>query len=159
MLGWSPGCQNCCMKMKLKCSVFFHFQANKMPIFECVTIIWIYQRTTLSFAWISRNFRLAKTCMCELTCFLVRVLPVLSLIYRAINSFRPAVNKKFCLLEDRIQTDNCLHWIILFINIDGTNGFFKLNIYRRTNIPTTYLLTMKINILNKKLIQCQIMHV
>lgn len=31
---------------------------------------------TLSFAWISRNFRLASTCMCELTCLRVLVLPV-----------------------------------------------------------------------------------
>lgn len=45
--------------------------------------------TTLSFACISLSFRLAKTCMCELTCFLVLVFPVLNLIYLAMSSLRP----------------------------------------------------------------------
>ena len=55
-------------------------------------------QSTLSFAWISLNFRLAKTCIWEDTCFLVRVFPVRSLIYRAINSLRPEkARKKFLL--------------------------------------------------------------
>lgn len=41
-------------------------------------INWIL--TTLSFACISRSFLLARTCMCEDTCFRVLVLPVLNLI-------------------------------------------------------------------------------
>ena len=45
---------------------------------------------TLIFDWISRSFLRASTWMCELTCFRVRVFPVRNLIYRAINSFRPA---------------------------------------------------------------------
>lgn len=45
--------------------------------------------TTLSLAWISRSLRRAKTCMCELTCFRVRVLPVRSFMYLAISSLRP----------------------------------------------------------------------
>lgn len=45
--------------------------------------------TTLSLAWISRSLRRAKTWMCELTCFRVRVLPVRSLMYLAISSLRP----------------------------------------------------------------------
>jgi len=44
---------------------------------------------TFSFAWISRIFLLASTCIWELTCFLVLVFPVRNLIYRAISSLRP----------------------------------------------------------------------
>lgn len=50
--------------------------------------------TTFNLACISRNFLLAKTCICELTCFLVLVLPVRSLIYRAMSSFRPGKKRK-----------------------------------------------------------------
>lgn len=50
--------------------------------------------TTFILAWNSRNFLLANTCICELTCFLVLVLPVLNFMYRAISSFRPEIKKK-----------------------------------------------------------------
>lgn len=50
--------------------------------------------TTLSFACISLSFRLARTCMWELTCLRVRVFPVRSLMYRAISSFLPAKSKQ-----------------------------------------------------------------
>lgn len=70
--------------------------------------------TTFSLACISRSFRLANTCMCDDTCFLVRVFPVRSFMYLAINSFRPAKN---------------LHLIISFAMSDGWNsGMEKHNI-------------------------------
>ena len=49
---------------------------------------------TLSFAWISRSFRLARTWMCDETCFRVLVFPVRNLMYRAISSFRPEMWKR-----------------------------------------------------------------
>lgn len=68
---------------------------------------------TFSLAWISLNFRLAKTWICEETCFLVRVFPVLNLMYRAMSSFRP-----------RIQ----IIWSLLFLKsleLDIVNISFK----------------------------------
>ena len=62
-----------------------------------------YNQHTLSFAWISLNFRLAKTCIWEDTCFLVRVFPVRSLIYRAINSLRPVTKNKENLSSELIK--------------------------------------------------------
>lgn len=50
--------------------------------------------TTFSLACTSRIFLRARTCMCELTCLRVLVLPVLSFMYRAISSFRPVIKKK-----------------------------------------------------------------
>lgn len=50
--------------------------------------------STLSLAWSSRSFRRASTWMCELTCFRVLVFPVLSLMYLAISSFRPATRRE-----------------------------------------------------------------
>ena len=67
---------------------YYHNHEWKFKSFDYVI------QSTLSFAWISLNFRLAKTCIWEDTCFLVRVFPVRSLIYRAINSLRPETNEK-----------------------------------------------------------------
>lgn len=55
--------------------------------------------TTFSLACISRSFRLANTCMCDDTCFLVRVFPVRSFMYLAINSLRPAKKQKYISLS------------------------------------------------------------
>jgi hypothetical protein len=56
-------------------------------------IYYVIILTTFSLACISRNFLLASTWMCELTCFRVLVFPVRSLMYLAISSFRPATGK------------------------------------------------------------------
>ena len=77
-------------------------------------IFFVFSRyITFSLAWISLNFRLAKTWICEETCFLVRVFPVLNLMYRAMSSFRP-----------RIQ----IIWSLLFLKsleLDIVNISFK----------------------------------
>lgn len=62
---------------------------HQLQLTSLLRIEWL-TLTTFILAWNSRNFLLANTCMCELTCFRVLVFPVRSLMYRAINSFRPA---------------------------------------------------------------------
>ena len=50
---------------------------------------------TFNLDCISRALRRANTCIWLDTCFRVRVFPVLSLIYRAINSFRPKIQNSY----------------------------------------------------------------
>ena len=84
-----------------KSSFFWNFRFRQKISFswcclgnskKSIHIFFVFSRyITFSLAWISLNFRLAKTWICEETCFLVRVFPVLNLMYRAMSSFRPRI--------------------------------------------------------------------
>ena len=81
-----------------KSSFFWNFRFRQKISFswcclgnskKSIHIFFVFSRyITFSLAWISLNFRLAKTWICEETCFLVRVFPVLNLMYLAMSSFR-----------------------------------------------------------------------
>lgn len=78
--------------------------------------------TDLVLAWTSLAFLLAKTWMWLETCFLVRVFPVRSLMYRAISSFLPTGGKgnKLVMRSDRKWRPK---WV--FQEIEGKK-FFSL---------------------------------
>ena len=72
---------------------------------------------TLSLDWISRAFRRANTWMWLDTCLRVRVLPVRSLMYLAINSFRPENKRqKKLLIKTNIGIDDALIIVIVCFN-------------------------------------------
>ena len=83
-----PGTWNAKKPMFIMCDYILRWGYNKCFSINCYILVLCIIRT-LSFAWISLSFLRAKTCIWEDTCFLVRVFPVRSFMYRAINSFRP----------------------------------------------------------------------